>query len=328
MFLKSFCQKILFAMFAGIMSIIMTFNGGYVPPSTEAPIDVKNPGDEKAVMALIADPQVSNYMFERYPVFMAACEDLHKAECDIDALIGAGDITENALAVDYQLVYDGLHGLDTRYILASGNHDIRMRFYQQSLKAFSYLANTLNGDEDMNSYHFSERIEGYKVIVLGSDRTELEQAYISDEQLEWLDDEVAEENGKPTFVICHQPLKNTHNEKNAFGSITKAGGHVGEQSIAIKKILSKYDNVFFISGHLHSGFGPDSYNNLDGIHCINIPSLAIENKDGTYNDAGTGYMMEVYEDNVIFRARDFAKGTWVAETTGDSSYDIVINIKK
>ena len=315
-------------MFAGIMSIIMTFNGGYVPPSTEAPIDVKNPGDEKAVMALIADPQVSNYMFERYPVFMAACEDLHKAECDIDALIGAGDITENALAVDYQLVYDGLHGLDTRYILASGNHDIRMRFYQQSLKAFSYLANTLNGDEDMNSYHFSERIEGYKVIVLGSDRTELEQAYISDEQLEWLDDEVAEENGKPTFVICHQPLKNTHNEKNAFGSITKAGGHVGEQSIAIKKILSKYDNVFFISGHLHSGFGPDSYNNLDGIHCINIPSLAIENKDGTYNDAGTGYMMEIYEDNVIFRARDFAKGTWVAETTGDSSYDIVIDIKK
>jgi hypothetical protein len=218
MFLKNFCQKILFAMFAGIMSIIMTFNGGYVPPSTEAPIDVKYPGDEKAVMALVADPQVSNYMFERYPVFMAACEDLHNADCKIDALIGAGDITENALAVDYQLVYDGLEGLDTRYILASGNHDIRMRFYQQSLKAFSYLANTLNGDEDMNSYHFSERIEGYKVIVLGSDRTELEQAYISDEQLEWLDDEVAGENGKPTFVICHQPLKNTHNEKNAFGS--------------------------------------------------------------------------------------------------------------
>lgn len=328
MFLNNIFQKFFFAMFAALMSMIMVFNGGYVAPSDENPIDVKYPGDEKAVMALVADPQVSNYMFERYPVFMAACEDLHNAKCDIDALIGAGDITENAFAVDYQLVYDGFEGLDTRYILASGNHDIRLRFYQQSLKAFSDLANALNGDEDMDCYHFSERIEGYKVIVLGSDRTELEQAYISDEQLEWLDDEVAEENGKPTFVICHQPLKDTHNEKNAFGSITKAGGHVGEQSIAIKKILSKYDNVFFISGHLHSGFGPDSYNNLDGIHCINIPSLAIENKDGTYNDAGTGYMMEVYENEVRFRARDFAKGTWVAEATGDSSYDIVIDIKK
>ena len=306
----------------------MAFNGGYVAPSTENPIDVKYPGKEKAVMALVADPQVSNYMFERYPVFMAACEDLHNTECDIDALIGAGDITENALAVDYQLVYDGLAGIDTRYILASGNHDIRLRNYNQSLKAFSDLANTLNGDDAMNSYHFSESIEGYKVIVLGSDRTELEQAYISDEQLEWLDDEVAQENGNPTFVICHQPLKDTHNEKNAFGSITKAGGHVGDQSIAIKKILSKYDNVFFISGHLHSGFGPDSYNNVDGIHCINIPSLAIENKDGTYNNAGTGYMMEVYNKKVIFRARNFAEGTWVSETTGDKSYDITINIKK
>ena len=328
MFLKNPIQKLFFAMFCGIMSLIMTFNGGYVPPSTDNPIDASIKGKQQAVMALIADPQVSNYMFERYPIFTAASEDLHNAECDIDALIGVGDITENAFAMEYQLVYDGLAGLDTRYIMASGNHDIRLRNYQKSLEAFSGLTNALNGDDDMDCYHYSQRVNGYKVIVLGSDRTEMEQAYISDEQLEWLDDEVAEENGKATFVICHQPLKDTHNEKNAFGSITKAGGHVGDQSIAIKKILSKYKNVFFISGHLHSGFGPDSYNNLDGIHCINVPSMTIENKDGTYNNAGTAYIMEVYKTKVIFRARDLAQGTWVAETTGDDSYDIVIKLAK
>ena len=58
-----------------------------------------------------------------------------------------------------------------------------------------------------------------------------------------------------------------------------------------------------------------------------MPSLAIVNKDGTYNDAGTGYMMEITEKEVRFRARDFAKGTWVADTTGDDSYDIVIGIE-
>lgn len=321
-------QKILYKFFIAVLSLVMTFGSGDIHPSTENPIDVRYPRKEHTVMALIADPQVSNYLLERYPYFVAACEDLHNAKCDIDALIGAGDITENAFAVDYQLIYDGFSGLDTRYILASGNHDIRLRKYENSLKAFSGLTNALNGDEAMDCYHYSQRVNGYKVIVLGSDRTEMEQAYISDEQLEWLDDEVEAEKGKPTFVICHQPLKDTHNEKNAFGSITKAGGHVGEQSIAIKKILSKYKNVFFISGHLHSGFGPDSYNNVDGIHCINIPSMAIENKDGTYNDAGTGYIMEIYEKRVIFRARDFAKGTWVAETTGDKSYDINIKFEK
>jgi hypothetical protein len=56
--------------------------------------------------------------------------------------------------------------------------------------------------------------------------------------------------------------------------------------------------------------------------------MSIENKDGTYNDAGTGYMIEVYKTKVIFRARDFAKGTWVADTTGDSSYDIIIKLAK
>lgn len=328
MFLKNIYHKILFALFGAFMSLFFAINGPYVAPSTEAPIDASISGKQQAVMALVADPQVSNYMFERYPVFTAACEDLHNAKCDIDALIAAGDITENGFAVEYQLVHDGFAGMDTRYIIASGNHDIRLRNYKNSLKSFAQLNNSLNGDNAVDSYYFSQRVNGYKVIVLGSDKTEMEQFYLSDAQLEWLDDEVKAEKGKPTIVVLHHTLKDTHNEKNAFGSITGAGGSVGDQSIVIKKILSKYKNVFLITGHLHSGFGPDSYNNVDGIHSINVPSMTIENKDGTYNDAGTGYIMEIYKTKVIFRARDFAKGTWVAETTGDSSYDITIKIKK
>lgn len=329
MFLKNIYQKVLFALFGAFMSLFFAINGPYVAPSTDTPIDASISGKQQAVMALVADPQVSNYMFERYPVFTAACEDLHNAACDIDALIAAGDITENGFAVEYQLVHDGFAGMDTaRYIIASGNHDIRLRNYKNSLKSFAQLNNSLNGDDAVDSYYFSQRVKGYKVIVLGSDKTEMEQFYLSDAQLEWLDDEVKAEKGKPTIVVLHQTLKDTHNEKNAFGSITGAGGSVGDQSIVIKKILSKYKNVFLITGHLHSGFGPDSYNNVDGIHSINVPSMTIENKDGTYNDAGTGYIMEIYKTKVIFRARDFAKGTWVAETTGDSSYDITIKIEK
>ena len=300
----------------------------YVGPSTEAPITVSNPDEVQATMALIADPQISNYLFERYPIFKAASEDLHNAEAKLDALIGVGDIAENGLSVEYQLVYDGIGGLDTRYIMATGNHDIRLRIYEQSLNTFSYFANTLNGDKDMDSFHFSERVNGYKVIVLGSDKTMFEEAYFNDAQLEWLNDEIKAENGKPVFVILHQPLKATHNVEVAWNSPFEGGGTVGDQSIALKAIMSKYDNVFLISGHLHSGFGPDSYNNVDGIHSINLPSLTIENKDGTYNDAGTGYILEVYEDEVIFRARNFAKGVWVAEETGDSSYDLVIPVVK
>lgn len=320
---------ILAVLTAAVLSVYAsTKSTDYTSPSKDALIDVSLKGEEKAVMALIADPQISFYSPDRYSYFKAAMEDLHNTDCKIDALIGVGDITENATILDYKLIKAELSGIDTRYILASGNHDIRVRLYKQRLSYFAGLANSLNGDEAMDSYHFSERIGDYKVIVLGSDKTKLEQAYISPEQLQWLDSEIAAEEGRPTFVICHQPLKDTHNEMNAFGSITKAGGHVGEQSQDIQNVLSKYKNIFFISGHLHSGFGPDSYNKVDGIHCVNVPSTAIVNKDGTYNNAGTGYIMEVYENEVRFRARDFAQGTWVVDTTGEESYDIVIEIEK
>lgn len=327
MVMKTIFQKFFYGLFGVIMSLVFSLNGGYVGPSTETPITVSNPDEAKAVFAVIADPQVSNYLFDRYPVFKAAAEDIQNAQCKFDALIGVGDIAENGLSVEYQLVYDGLAGLDTRYIMATGNHDIRLRLYQQSVATFTNFANTLNGDDAMDSFHFSEVINGYKIIVLGSDRTEFEEAYLSDEQLEWLDDELEGENGKPTFVICHQPLKNTHNVEVAWNSPFEGGGTIGDQSIALKAILSKHENVILVSGHLHSGFGPDSYNNVDGIHSVNLPSMTIDNKDGTYNNCGTGYIVEVYEDEIIFRARDYAQGTWVAETTGDSSYDIVIPIE-
>ena len=327
MVLRTIFQHIFYKLFLAIMSLVFAINP-YVGPSTETPITVSNPDEVKATMAIIADPQVSNYMFGRYPVFKAASEDLHNAECKFDALISAGDIAENGLSVEYQLIYDGISGLDTRYIMAAGNHDIRLRLYKQSLNTFSYFVNTLNGDDSYDSYHFSERVNGYKVIVLGSDKTVFEEAYLSDAQLEWLNSEIKAEDGKPVFVVIHQPLKNTHNVEVAWNSPFEGGGTVGAQSIALKAILSKYDNVFLISGHLHSGFGPDSYNNVDGIHSINLPSLTIDNKDGTYNNPGTGYIMEVYEDEVIFRARDFAKGVWVADVTGDSNYDLVIPVVK
>lgn len=327
MIMKTLSQKILYSMFWGIMALIFAFNGGYTGPSKDAPIEAKNPDEAKAVIACIADPQISNYMFKRYPIFKAAAEDLHNAKCDFDAVIGIGDIAENGLAMEYQLVYDCLSGMDTRYIMASGNHDLRLRLYPQSRYTFTNFVNALNKDESVDSLYYSEVINGYKVIVLGSEKSVFEEAYISDEQLDWLDEELKAEDGNPTFVLLHQPLKKTHNVENAWNSPDDKSGTVGDQSVALKAIMSKYENVFLVTGHLHSGFGPDSYNNVNGIHAINVPSTTVENKDGTYNGFGLGYIIEVYEDEVIFRARDMAKGTWVAETENDASYDIVVPVK-
>lgn len=318
-------QQISFKIFTLIVTIMYSINGGIVAPSTADPIKAKDPDSVKMVFATLADPQVSNYMFGRYQDFQEACLDLKNAECEFDAIVGVGDIAENGLLEEYQLVYNEINGLSDRFIMATGNHDIRLRLYSQSVDRFSNFTNALNKDDSMTKLAYSERVNGYKFIVLGSDRTEFEEAYLSPAQLEWLDSELAAENGKPTFVICHQPLKLTHNLPTTWGNGTnKNAGSVGAQSDELKAILAKHaenGTVIFINGHLHAGFSEHSYQNIEGFHSFNVPAFSIENKDGAVNGSGLTYIVEVYKNEILFRARNCASGEWIPE------WDVSVPVK-
>lgn len=327
-------QQISFKIFTLIITIMYSLNGGLVAPSTADPIKSKDPANVKMVFATLADPQVSNYMFGRYQSFQEACMDLDNAECEFDAIVGIGDIAENGLLEEYQLVYNEINGLSKRFIMAEGNHDIRLRAYSQSYDRFSNFTNSLNRDESMteNAYAegkfaYSEILNGYKFIVMGSDKTEFEESYISQEQLEWLDKELAAEKGKPVFVVLHQPLKLTHNLPTTWGNGTnKEAGSVGDQNDDIKAILAKHaadSTVILITGHLHAGFSQYSYEQIDGFHSFNVPSFSIENKDGEEggNGAGLTYIVEVYDDEVLFRARNCKTGEWL------SKWDVSVPVK-
>ena len=320
----NFVQQIFFKLFALIISVIYSFNGGVVAPSTTDVIKAAKP-DAKLVFATVADPQVSNYMFGRYQSFQEACIDLRNAE-RLDAVVGIGDIAENGLAEEYQLAYDELAPIDTRFIMATGNHDIRLRAYSQSTSRFYTFVDALNGEDTIagrvyseGKLAYSEVVNGYKFIVMGSDKTEFEEAYISPEQLEWLDKELATEKGKPVFVVLHQPLKLTHNLPTTWGNGTnKEAGSVGDQNDDIKDILAKHANdstVILITGHLHAGFSQYSYQKIEGFHSINVPALSIENKDGEEGGNGSGltYIVEVYENEVLFRARNCGTGEWLTK---------------
>ncbi len=327
-------QQISFKIFTLIITIMYSLNGGLVAPSTADPIKAKDPANVKMAFATLADPQVSNYMFGRYQSFQEACMDLDNAECEFDAIVGIGDIAENGLLEEYQLVYNEINGLSKRFIMAEGNHDIRLRAYSQSYDRFSNFTNSLNRDESMteNAYAegkfaYSEILNGYKFIVMGSDKTEFEESYISQEQLEWLDKELAAEKGKPVFVVLHQPLKLTHNLPTTWGNGTnKEAGSVGDQNDDIKAILAKHaadSTVILITGHLHAGFSQYSYEQIDGFHSFNVPSFSIENKDGEEggNGAGLTYIVEVYDDEVLFRARNCKTGEWL------SKWDVSVPVK-
>lgn len=300
----------------------------YAGPSNDDPIQTgKDTGAELTVVAW-ADMQVSNYLVERARYFDAACEDIaYNVDGTVDAVLMAGDIAENGLRCEYQYVADKLKSARTEsFMNIVGNHDVRLKLsYKKTVEKFTDFSNELNknvgSDFTMDSFHYSRELNGYKFIALGTDRIEFEESYFNDEQLDWLDAELASvEAGKPVFVLCHQPLKWTHGLPDTWNSPIDSAGSVGEQSDALKEILNKHSNVILITGHLHTGIGQYTYEKIDNFHSVNLPSLTIDNKDGDCNDNGIGFVMEVYSTHVLFRARNFAKGVYLPE------YDIDIPV--
>ena len=308
MLLKTPFQKICYKLFLALIALVYSFSA-YVAPSDAQPIAPQR-DDAALCFAALADPQVSNYILKRVPYFDAAAEDLYNAQ-RLDAVLIAGDIAENGLAIEYQYMYDKLQGLGCPFINAEGNHDIRLRLYKQSLSRFSAFSNALNENGAMDSFHYSTAVNGYTFLVLGSDRTEFEESYLNDAQLEWLDASLEAQAGRPTFVVLHQPLKNTHGLPDTWGSPLKSAGSVGKQSDRIAEILQKYRNVILITGHLHTGFGTYTYEKLGDVTMVNLPSLTINNKDGGDNGPGLGCVVECYENEIVFRARNFATGEWL-----------------
>ena len=146
------------------------------------------------------------------------------------------------------------------------------------------------------------------------------------EQIQFLDDSLAEaaDRDLPMFVICHVPVEGVNGQ-----DIIYPDGGLDDNSDAVRTILEKYENVFFISGHVHTGingplvenaFGFSCVETHNGVNYINLPTYMIVNRYGV-PWGGMGFQMEVYEDEVLFRARNFGSSKWYP--VYDHSVDLV-----
>ncbi len=316
-----------------IMSIMMAL-GMVGTPSTD---DTLRNIDPNTVLDFVVtgDTQVSNIMPEREKNLISFSQDIKNSQIELDAFIIAGDVTENGFPEEYARIYDNIHDFNVKnFIFATGNHDIRLNEYEAGTARFFDFMNDLNGGKnDQNSTHYKYEVEGYTFLVLGSDNWDFEKAFISSEQLQWLNIELKEatKTGRPVFVISHYPLAESHglpgtwgssNSDDVYGSLptyeAKSDpdliGSIGEQTNEVYEILNDYKNVFFITGHLHTGFGKNTYQTIDeanNVQGVNVPSVGINNKDGSYNNPATGLFVEVTPTKVIFYARDFGEGKFL-----------------
>jgi len=169
-----------------------------------------------------------------------------------------------------------------------------------------------DGTGEAAPYH-DHWIGGYHFIFLGSESPHPKDCDLSEAQLTWLQDRLAEEaaSDRPIFIFLHQPLRDT-----VAGSMSEQGWYGVNQDAALKEVLSGYPQAILFTGHTHWQLEAERMM-FDGQGAMpsmfNASSVAYLWTDQDEHLTGSeGLQVEIYEDRIVVRGRDFVKRSWIA----------------
>lgn len=144
--------------------------------------------------------------------------------------------------------------------------------------------------------------------------------------LQWLYDTLEENRNKRCFVFQH--IRPDDSCGNAYGIYANDIWN-GTQSVVFENLMKHYKNVIFFHGHSHLRFNLQTRTNLAnldekyGKYSVHIPSLAVP-RTGDITGANSrkelyaeseGYVVDVYENHIVLRGRDFVKGEFLPIAT-------------
>ncbi|MCR5522013.1 MAG: metallophosphoesterase [Clostridia bacterium] len=304
---------------------VLEHSVGIPTPDASSPI-VPDPEAELTLVAW-GDPQISSLSPLRSARLSAACRDIANINGKIDALMLLGDITEYGRECEYRMAADIIGTVSDKFdtfLCVSGNHDVRFRDYSRQLKKFENFVSKIKGGliSGNGHYYFSVHIKGYKFIMMGTDSNTLEDAYISDEQLKNLEDDLDEvKDGKPVFILNHQTLKGDNGLPITWLGKGDWRGSVGDQSDKIKEIFDRHKNIVYITGHLHYGVSRYNFEDHGSYKALSVPTVGVMNH-GEYDKDSQGYVLSVYKDRIIGRARSFGEGKYVDSSIEGAEFEI------
>ena len=106
-----------------------------------------------------------------------------------------------------------------------------------------------------------------------------------------------------------------------FRRIRIRDNSVGPQDSRLRRLLGRYPGVVYLCGHLHLSFGatpPVTVESVEGGRFSEITLPSFLNAKRAYRNVPATWLMYVYENEIVLRARDFQKGEWLTE------YDCVL----
>ena len=307
--IKNYILRFFAAVMAGVLLLFagQTSGGGWT---------ARKPDDCKLTFSVLSDVHVEGNNFERYKIFARALQDVKRNAAN-DAVVFLGDSTMNGQHIENLLFHGAVTsvlGKDATVLPVMGNHDIGNGDgdYETLQNRWYTYTEAFFGRKLQHPYYY-EVINGCYFIVLGMEAQLVYEMVITDEQYAWLEGVLAEaaESGKPCFVFSHYP---TDDAIDAQGNSTY-------RLVNMLADYSRQHDLFAFVGHTHMPMHLWwSFHNTDGYPETYLPrltDLAGENDNEAYEDTGVGVQVEVYENEVVIRARDFYRGEWKTDTWED-----------
>ena len=261
------------------------------PAGSAEQYSAKNEDRLIADFTVLSDTHIEGNNYDTYKTFRRLLNGVKANKNGTDALVFLGDNTMNGQDIESMFFYGTLDRVKpaNNIFVVQGNHDVGNGEgdYEQLRDRFLDY-NNIFFDAGLTKAYYHRIVKGCYMIFLASESDTVNDAYISDEQIEWLRDILAEaqEAGSPIFVFNHHPIY-----------------AIQDDSMKLVRELQGIDNLLYIFGHTHWAIN-DTWTIYEeyGIQSINLPRCI---------DDGIGLQIEVYEDEVVVRIRDYYDDFWV-----------------
>lgn len=234
---------------------------------------------------------------------------------DVEYIFICGDLTDDgseAQLAQYKAIVDS-HSPDTPVYAIAGNHEA------YSSVSSGYLE-TYTGKPLYYGFVRADTGDVFLFLgVLGGDENNL----FTDDELDWLENALnSYDSSRRIFVFQHILATETSGDVLDIYPYLKLDSSA--DSARFKTILRAHPNVIWFHGHSHMKFylqqhgDTANYDRALGCHSVHIPSLAVPrdvNAAGTGVDTiyadSEGYVVDVYENGIHLRGRDFVRGEFL-----------------
>jgi 3',5'-cyclic-AMP phosphodiesterase len=290
----------------------------YLPRTAFAIIE-NNTVEPKLQIPVISDIHICNAETKRK--FTKVLKNYRVLAPKYKAIAIVGDITDCGLEQEYDsfnFILNQNINVGAEKVITMGNHEyFEGRFHRKPEHTDELFKNRFVNKTHMPGIYYDKWVSGYHFISLGgeksnvSDATVGDKAIISEEQYQWLEKTIAYEADvkKPIFIFLHQPIDFT-----VYGS-DKWGG-LGDGRLL--NLLKQYPQVILFSGHSHYPLTHEKTLYQDKFNMVNTGAIhyIMKENDSILAEDMQGLLVNVYEDKVEIKVRDFAKDLWI------SSYNI------